>query len=612
VIPGVRNTGRIPFRSTQHERIEVNPLTLSFVEGRICHFPDGNEIVEMRPVRTAERCGLHLGLESSTIVQGVMGPPYAVIGPYRLARKLGEGGMGEVYEAVHETLERQVAIKLLRPEYARDKEATRRFFNEARATNRIKHPGLVQVSDFGQLQDGTSYIVMEYLSGETLGRRLKRLPGRLPLPQILHISWQVASALAAAHQKGIIHRDLKPDNVMLVPDEVAPTGERAKLLDFGLAKLARDARDHAVATRSNVLMGTPTYMSPEQCRGAGVVDEKSDVYSLGVMLYQMIGGRPPFVAEGVGEIISGHLSAEPLQLLELAPQTLTELLQLVHKLLSKDRKQRPAMQEVVVELEQLEARQGSAGTRRSAEIALESGAAASGQVKFKGLLAAALAAEPEAEDLSTSSESGSAGQAMLYEPTLSSDPHAEPKDFPLDKQRPSEGGAASALSLLLNAPTMVSQPLGTSDAKGEVAPATSSVSRRRLVLASLVVGLGTIAGVSLLRPSQPAPVVKVLSATPVSLPPPRTSEPSLASIPPKGDLPPENKGPLTPPPVVSQAAPQPQPDSGYSPGQPQRVLKAPAPIPQTRAVRNRNRNPARPKEGMPTDVPRQSAFKIID
>ncbi len=115
--------------------------------------------------------------------------------------------MGEVYEAVHENLERQVAIKLLRAELARDKDATRRLFHEARATNRIKHPGLVQVSDCGKLDDGTSYIVMEFLSGETLGQRMKRHPGRLPLSHVLHISWQVASALAATHAQGIIHRD---------------------------------------------------------------------------------------------------------------------------------------------------------------------------------------------------------------------------------------------------------------------------------------------------------------------------------------------------------------------------------------------------------------------
>ncbi len=136
-----------------------------------------------------------------------MPPHHGVIGPYRLVRKLGEGGMGEVYEALHETLERQVAIKFLRRELAFDKDAALRFFNEARATNRVKHPGLVQVSDFGQLPDGTAYIVMEYLSGQTLGRRMKQAPGALPLSQVLHISWQVASALAATHDKGIVHRE---------------------------------------------------------------------------------------------------------------------------------------------------------------------------------------------------------------------------------------------------------------------------------------------------------------------------------------------------------------------------------------------------------------------
>lgn len=136
-----------------------------------------------------------------------MGPSGVHIGPYRLVRKLGEGGMGKVYEAVHETIERQVAIKVLRPHHAQSWQMGRRFINEARAVSRINHPGLVQISDFGKLPSGSHYIVMEYLRGETLGQRLKRLGGPMPQAQVLHILWQIASALVAAHEKGIIHRD---------------------------------------------------------------------------------------------------------------------------------------------------------------------------------------------------------------------------------------------------------------------------------------------------------------------------------------------------------------------------------------------------------------------
>ncbi|MFO0578632.1 MAG: serine/threonine-protein kinase [Polyangia bacterium] len=184
------------------------------------------------------------------------------IGSYRIVRKLGQGGMGEVFEAVHETIERRVAIKLLRPERARNAAAAARFFNEARAVNRIDHPGLVQVSDYGETPEGSIYIVMELLRGETLGQRLARR-GRLALGEVLLLCRQVASVLVAVHEKGIIHRDLKPDNMMFVPDPDTAGGERVKLLDFGIAKLTLEGDAARVRTSTDMLIGTPVYMSPE-------------------------------------------------------------------------------------------------------------------------------------------------------------------------------------------------------------------------------------------------------------------------------------------------------------------------------------------------------------
>ena len=181
------------------------------------------------------------------------------VGPYRIVSLLGKGGMGAVCEAVHETIGRRVAIKVLHARYAHDPDAARRFFNEARAVNLIEHPSLVQVSDFGQLPDGTGYLVMEFLRGESLSQRLHR--GRPSLRSILQISWQTADALCAAHDKGVIHRDLKPANVMLIPEPVAPGGERVKLLDFGVAKLTAGSGKE---TTSSVVLGTPLYMSPEK------------------------------------------------------------------------------------------------------------------------------------------------------------------------------------------------------------------------------------------------------------------------------------------------------------------------------------------------------------
>src|SRR5262245_16503220 len=140
------------------------------------------------------------------------------IGQYRIVRKLGEGGMAAVYEGVHEAIERRVAIKVLHREYAQNPEITQRFFNEARAVNIVNHPGIVQISDFGQQPDGSAFIVMEFLAGETLSARLLRLQGRMAIPEVLRLLRQVAAALSAAHQKNIVHRDLKPDNLMIIPD----------------------------------------------------------------------------------------------------------------------------------------------------------------------------------------------------------------------------------------------------------------------------------------------------------------------------------------------------------------------------------------------------------
>ena len=275
------------------------------------------------------------------------------IGPYQILRKLGAGGMGAVFEGLHELIERKVAIKVLHPEYAQRPEFIARFFNEARAVNRIDHPGIVQVSDYGQLPDHTAYIVMELLTGESLAARIKNRGGPMNLEQSLSFASQIAEALVAAHEKGVIHRDLKPDNVMIVADAQAPGGERTKLLDFGIAKLTEEVGTPQPLTNSNAVIGTCYYMSPEQCRGAGKVDNRTDVYSLGVMLYEMLSGERPISGEGTGEIISRHITQEPAPLASKAPQIPKSVTTLVHRMLTKDREQRPLMPEVAAELETL-------------------------------------------------------------------------------------------------------------------------------------------------------------------------------------------------------------------------------------------------------------------
>lgn len=267
------------------------------------------------------------------------------IGNYRLVRLLGEGGMGMVYEAVHEGVGGRAAIKVLRPEIALQKEITARFFNEARAANSISHPGIIHIFDSGYTANGIAFLTMEFLEGESLKSRIERVRV-LTVLEALRVGHQVASALAAAHRKQVIHRDLKPDNLMLVKDPDVPGGERVKILDFGIAKIVETLSSQPVRTRSDMLMGTPTYMAPEQCQGAKNVTDRSDVYSMGVMLYQLLAGSPPFVSERVVGLLALHVSEEPPPLLQRLPQLDPNVAALVHSMLRKQPDERPSMEEV--------------------------------------------------------------------------------------------------------------------------------------------------------------------------------------------------------------------------------------------------------------------------
>jgi serine/threonine-protein kinase len=232
-----------------------------------------------------------------------------VLGSYRVVSRLGAGGMGTVWLGEHQLLGSKAAIKLLLPEMSEQKRIVERFFDEARAATRIQDPGIVVVHEIGW--HGTSaYIVMEHLNGETLTSRLARY-GNLPVVMALRLLNHCGLAMAAAHARGIVHRDLKPDNIFVVSDPAVPGGERTKILDFGIAKLIDDADKSHSRTQTGMIMGTPAYMSPEQCRGAGNVDHRTDIYALGCVMYAMLVGHPPFVAPTAGDLIASHLREEP-------------------------------------------------------------------------------------------------------------------------------------------------------------------------------------------------------------------------------------------------------------------------------------------------------------
>jgi serine/threonine-protein kinase len=254
-----------------------------------------------------------------------------VIGQYRVTGVLGEGGMGIVYAAEHTLLDRPAAVKVLLPKLSGEQEIVTRFFNEARAATAIRHPGIVEVYDFGWTSDGSAFIVMEHLQGETLRARRQRRPMRWSTA--LALVRQIAGALAAAHAKGIVHRDLKPDNIFLVPDPEVPGGERIKLLDFGIAKLA-GALPSRHKTQTGMMMGTPTYMAPEQCRGVAV-DSRADLYALGCILFELCTGRPPFIGEGEGDVLVAHIHEPPPTIASLVDGVPEEIELLVQRMLAK-------------------------------------------------------------------------------------------------------------------------------------------------------------------------------------------------------------------------------------------------------------------------------------
>jgi serine/threonine protein kinase len=267
------------------------------------------------------------------------------VGKYEILQELGEGGSGKIYLAQHQHLNFLVAIKFLLPEFAKNKESLLRFLQEAKTTASMSHPGVVRVLDFDTHPSGGAYIVMEFLAGETLTARLRRLFA-LSLAEISTFGKQLANTLFAVHQKNIVHRDLKPDNIFITADPDVFSGERVKLLDFGIAKAEQELGAVPVRTSPSMLIGTPHYMSPEQCRGDRDLDHRSDVYSLGCLLYEALCGEPPFDGN-FAEVLGKHQFVPPPSPKELNPNTPPVLDTLLQRCLAKSPGDRPqSMQEI--------------------------------------------------------------------------------------------------------------------------------------------------------------------------------------------------------------------------------------------------------------------------
>lgn len=274
---------------------------------------------------------------------------------YRLTEMIGRGGMAEVFLAEDTRLNRRVAIKFLSGEFRKDTDRTRRFIREARAASALNHPNILIIHDIGE-SEGAQFIVSEYVEGETLGSRIRR--GRIPLVEAVDIAIQAASALAASHRAGIVHRDVKPDNIMLRPDG------SVKVLDFGLAKETEeiltvpsmgDAKTlDLVSTSPGLILGTPQYMSPEQTRGIEL-DARSDIFSLGNIIFEMVTGHVPFPGKSMADILAAIISKEPRRLEEYLVDPPLKLIDIIDKALKKEKEQRYSkMDDLLADLQALQ------------------------------------------------------------------------------------------------------------------------------------------------------------------------------------------------------------------------------------------------------------------
>jgi eukaryotic-like serine/threonine-protein kinase len=393
-----------------------------------------------------------------------------VSGRFTITGRVGAGSMGAVYRARQEAVHRDVALKIVHADRAYDPETKVRFEREARATSALRSPHTVTVYDFGEAEDGSWFLAMELLEGETLGERLRRL-GRLGVADAVRIATQTLRSLGEAHDKGIVHRDLKPDNIFLARlpgDSGHGDSEMVKVLDFGIAKLVHGEhrRVDSLETQAGTVFGTPRYMSPEQAQGIKL-DARSDLYSLGVIVYQMLAGRPPFVDDDAVVVMARHIKDPPPEFWLVAPEAqVPEAVEnVIWRVLSKHPDQRPQSAESLAR--ELEAAQTQASVTGTGLHATASIRPAAGRPPLLALLAlAALVLSVLAIGSyfllrgSTSSRATAAGalESARAPSAVASVATAPPAPTPIDLDSPTKAPEASASSAPSAAPSALPKP----------------------------------------------------------------------------------------------------------------------------------------------------------